>query len=298
MKGKLPLILGIAVILVGLVASGALFVVDQRQQAIVLQFGNPIRTILEPGLNVKIPFIQNVIYYDKRVLNFDPPVENLILADQKPLEVDSYVRYRITDPLQFYKSVTTESALTTTLGPIVSSSTRSVLGNVNLTSVLSDERTQIMSDIRQQVNAQSGRFGIEVVDVRLRRADLPDATSQAVYARMQSEREREAAEFRAQGYEQAQRIRASADREATVIRAEAKREADITRGVGDARKTETLADAYGRDEDFFRFFRTMEAYRQSVNDQNSFLVLDPKKFEFFDFLGSSENPSQSKSEGQ
>jgi membrane protease subunit HflC len=194
--------------------------------------------------------------------------------------------------------VTNESALATTLGPIVSSSTRSVLGNVNLTAVLSEERTQIMTDIRARVNAQSGRFGIEVVDVRLRRADLPDATSQAVYARMQSEREREAAEFRAQGFEQAQRIRASAEREATVIRAEAKREADITRGVGDARKTEILASAYGQDEDFFRFFRTMEAYRQSVNDTNSFLVLDPKKFEFFDFLGSSENPSQSKSEGQ
>jgi membrane protease subunit HflC len=298
MKGKLPLILGVIVILAGLVASGALFVVDQRQQAIVLQFGNPVRTILEPGLNVKIPFIQNVVYYEKRVLNYDPPVENLILADQKPLEVDSYVRYRITDPLQFYKAVTTENALATTLGPIVSSSTRSVLGNVNLTAVLSEERTQIMTDIRARVNAQSDRFGIEVVDVRLRRADLPDATSQAVYARMQSEREREAAEFRAQGFEQAQRIRASAEREATVIRAEAKREADITRGVGDARKTEILAAAYGRDEDFFRFFRTMEAYRQSVNDTNSFLVLDPTKFEFFDFLGSSDNPGQEKSAGQ
>ncbi|WP_455372399.1 protease modulator HflC [Limibacillus halophilus] len=298
MKGKLPLILGVIIILVGLVASGALFVVDQRQQAIVLQFGNPVRTILEPGLNVKVPFIQNVVYYEKRVLNYDPPVENLILADQKPLEVDSYVRYRITDPLQFYKAVTNESALATTLGPIVSSSTRSVLGNVNLTAVLSEERTQIMTDIRARVNAQSGRFGIEVVDVRLRRADLPDATSQAVYARMQSEREREAAEFRAQGFEQAQRIRASAEREATVIRAEAKREADITRGVGDARKTEILASAYGQDEDFFRFFRTMEAYRQSVNDTNSFLVLDPKKFEFFDFLGSSDNPAADKSAGQ
>jgi membrane protease subunit HflC len=298
MKGKLPLILGVIVILAGLVASGALFVVDQRQQAIVLQFGNPVRTILEPGLNVKIPFIQNVVYYEKRVLNYDPPVENLILADQKPLEVDSYVRYRITDPLQFYKAVTTENALATTLGPIVSSSTRSVLGNVNLTAVLSEERTQIMTDIRARVNAQSDRFGIEVVDVRLRRADLPDATSQAVYARMQSEREREAAEFRAQGFEQAQRIRASAEREATVIRAEAKREADITRGVGDAKKTEILAEAYGRDEDFFRFFRTMEAYRQSVNDTNSFLVLDPTKFEFFDFLGSSDNPGKEKSAGQ
>ena len=292
MKGKFPLILGIVIILLGVVGSGTFFVVDQRQQALVLQFGDPVKTITEPGLSIKVPFIQNVIYYEKRVLNFDPPVENLILADQKPLDVDSYVRYRISDPLQFYKAVTTETSLATTLGPIVSSAVRSVLGNVNLVSVLSDERTEIMTDIQSRVNAQSDRFGITVVDVRLRRADLPEATSQAVYARMQSEREREAAEFRAQGFEQAQRIRASADREATVIRAEAKREADITRGVGDARKTEILADAYGTDESFFRFFRTMEAYRESVNETNSYLVLDPKELEFFDYFGTSSVEGQ------
>ncbi|MEJ1995228.1 MAG: protease modulator HflC [Limibacillus sp.] len=287
MKGKLPLILGVLIIILGFVGSNALFVVDERQQAIVLQFGDPVHTITEPGLNVKVPLIQNVVFYDKRVLNFDPPVESLILADQKPLQVDSYVRYRITDPLQFYKTVTTETGLARNLGPIVSSSTRSILGNVNLASVLSDERTGIMTDIRSRVNDQTERFGIEVVDVRLRRADLPEATSQAVYQRMQSEREREAAEFRAQGFEAGQRIRAAADREATVIRAEAKREADITRGVGDARKTTILADAYSRDEDFFRFFRTMEAYRGSVSESNSYLVLDPAQMEFFDFFGRS-----------
>lgn len=287
MKGKLPLILGVLIIILGFVGSNALFVVDERQQAIVLQFGDPVHTITEPGLNVKVPLIQNVVFYDKRVLNFDPPVESLILADQKPLQVDSYVRYRITDPLQFYKTVTTETGLARNLGPIVSSSTRSILGNVNLASVLSDERTGIMTDIRSRVNGQTERFGIEVVDVRLRRADLPEATSQAVYQRMQSEREREAAEFRAQGFEAGQRIRAAADREATVIRAEAKREADITRGVGDARKTTILADAYSRDQDFFRFFRTMEAYRGSVSESNSYLVLDPAQMEFFDFFGRS-----------
>ncbi len=289
MKTKLPLILGVLIIVLGLVGSNALFVVNERQQAIVLQFGDPVHTITEPGLNFKIPFIQNLVFYEKRVLNFDPPVESLILADQKPLQVDSYVRYRITDPLQFYKTVTTETGLARNLGPIVSSSTRSVLGNVNLASVLSEERTGIMTDIRARVNAQTDRFGIVVVDVRLRRADLPEATSQAVYQRMQSEREREAAEFRAQGFEQAQRIRASADREATVIRAEAKREADIIRGVGDARKTTILADAYTTDEDFFRFFRTMEAYRDSVQESNSYLVLDPSQMEFFDFFGRSSN---------
>jgi len=287
MKGKLPLILGVVIIILGFIGANALFVVDERQQAIVLQFGDPVNTITEPGLNVKVPMIQNVVFYDKRVLNFDPPVESLILADQKPLQVDSYVRYRILDPLQFYKTVTTETGLARNLGPIVSSSTRSVLGNVNLASVLSEERTGIMSDIRSRVNGETNRFGIQVVDVRLRRADLPEATSQAVYQRMQSEREREAAEFRAQGFEAAQRIRAAADREATVIRAEAKREADITRGVGDARKTTILADAYSLDQDFFRFFRTMEAYRGSVSETNSYLVLDPKQMEFFDFFGRS-----------
>ena len=298
MKGKLPLILGVFIIVLGLVGSNAFFVVDERQQTIVLQFGDPVHTITEPGLNMKIPFIQNLVYYDKRVLNFDPPVENLILADQKPLQVDSYVRYRITDPLQFYKTVTTENSLARALGPIVSSSTRSVLGNVNLASVLSEERTGIMTDIRTRVNNQTDRFGIVVVDVRLRRADLPEATSQAVYQRMQSEREREAAEFRAQGFEQSQRIRASADREATVIRAEAKREADIIRGQGDARKTTILADAYTTDEEFFRFFRTMEAYRDSVQESNSYLVLDPAQMEFFDFFGRSSNTRPQPADGE
>jgi membrane protease subunit HflC len=285
MKGKLPLILGVVIVLLGILGSSAFFVVDERQQAIVLQFGDPKRTVSDPGLNVKIPFIQNVIYYDKRVLNFDPPVERVILADQKPLNVNSYARYRISNPLRFYQTVTTEQGLSRQFGQIINSSVRSVLGNVNLASVLSEERTKIMAEIRDLVNNQSNRFGIEVVDVRIGRADLPDETSQAVYARMKSEREREAAEFRAEGFEQSQRIRATADREATVIRAEAKREADILRGQGDAQKTTILADAYSRDETFFKFFRTMEAYKQSMQGDNSYMVLDPKTMEFFDYFG-------------
>lgn len=288
MKGKLPLILGVIVVLLGILGSSALFVVDETKQVIVLQFGDPKRTISEPGLNVKIPFIQNVIYYEKRVLNFDPPVERVILADQKPLNVNSYARYRISNPLRFYQTVTTEQGLSRQLGQIINSSVRSVLGNVNLASVLSEERTRIMSDIRTKVNTQAGRFGIDVVDVRISRADLPDETSKSVFARMQSEREREAAEFRAEGFEQAQRIRATADREATVLRAEAKRESDILRGQGDAQKTTTLANAYSTDPEFFRFFRTMEAYKQSLQGTNSFLVLDPKQMEFFNFFGTSE----------
>ncbi len=288
MKGKLPLILGVIVVLLGILGSSALFVVDETKQVIVLQFGDPKRTISEPGLNVKIPFIQNVIYYEKRVLNFDPPVERVILADQKPLNVNSYARYRISNPLRFYQTVTTEQGLSRQLGQIINSSVRSVLGNVNLASVLSEERTKIMAEIRTKVNTQAGRFGIDVVDVRIGRADLPDETSKSVFARMQSEREREAAEFRAEGFEQAQRIRATADREATVIRAEAKRESDILRGQGDALRTTTLANAYSTDPDFFRFFRTMEAYKQSLQGSNSYLVLDPKQMEFFNFFGTSE----------
>ena len=288
MKGKLPLILGVIVVLLGILGSSALFVVDETKQVIVLQFGDPKRTISEPGLNVKIPFIQNVIYYEKRVLNFDPPVERVILADQKPLNVNSYARYRISNPLRFYQTVTTEQGLSRQLGQIINSSVRSVLGNVNLASVLSEERTKIMAEIRTKVNTQAGRFGIDVVDVRIGRADLPDETSKSVFARMQSEREREAAEFRAEGFEQAQRIRATADREATVIRAEAKRESDILRGQGDALRTTTLANAYSTDPEFFRFFRTMEAYKQSLQGTNSYLVLDPKQMEFFNFFGTSE----------
>ncbi|MBB3066919.1 protease modulator HflC [Limibacillus halophilus] len=288
MKGKLPLILGVIVVLLGILGSSALFVVDETKQVIVLQFGDPKRTISEPGLNVKVPFIQNVIYYEKRVLNFDPPVERVILADQKPLNVNSYARYRISNPLRFYQTVTTEQGLSRQLGQIINSSVRSVLGNVNLASVLSEERTKIMAEIRTKVNTQAGRFGIDVVDVRIGRADLPDETSKSVFARMQSEREREAAEFRAEGFEQAQRIRATADREATVIRAEAKRESDILRGQGDALRTTTLANAYSTDPEFFRFFRTMEAYKQSLQGTNSYLVLDPKQMEFFNFFGTSE----------
>ncbi|MET4807452.1 protease modulator HflC [Limibacillus sp. MBR-115] len=288
MKGKLPLILGVIVVLLGILGSSALFVVDETKQVIVLQFGDPKRTISEPGLNVKVPFIQNVIYYEKRVLNFDPPVERVILADQKPLNVNSYARYRISNPLRFYQTVTTEQGLSRQLGQIINSSVRSVLGNVNLASVLSEERTKIMAEIRAKVNTQAGRFGIDVVDVRIGRADLPEETSKSVFARMQSEREREAAEFRAEGFEQAQRIRATADREATVIRAEAKRESDILRGQGDALRTTTLANAYSTDPEFFRFFRTMEAYKQSLQGTNSYLVLDPKQMEFFNFFGTSE----------
>ncbi len=275
---------GIAVIVLGVVASSALFTVQQTQQAIVLQFGNFIRDVKEPGLHMKVPFIQDVQYYEKRVLNLDPSAERVILSGQKPLLVDSFIRYRIVDPLQFFKTVRTEQAVKDRLEPILNSALRGVLGNMTLASVLSDERVSMMVDLRATVNGQSTRFGVEVLDVRIRRADLPDETSQAVFARMKTEREREAAEFRAQGEEQAQRIRASADREATVIRAEAKREADVLRGQGEGERTRTLNDAYGQDAEFFNFYRSMQAYSAALSER-TYMVLSPDS-EFFDFFDS------------
>jgi modulator of FtsH protease HflC len=285
MNRKTSLIAGVIVILVGMGLFSSAFTVHQTNQAIVMQFGKPIRVITEPGLDWKIPIAQNVIYYDNRVLNLDPPVESILLADQKRILVDAFARYRITDALEFFKTVRTEGGVRQRLGPIVSASLRSVLGNATLASVLSEERATIMQQIRQTVNTQARRFGIELVDVRIRRADFPEEISQAVYGRMKSEREREAAEFRAQGFEQGQRIRAGADREATVIRAEAKREAEIERGKGEAIRTRTLNNAFGQDASFFNFYRSMQAYSASLSGQSTYMVLSPDS-EFFDFFSS------------
>jgi membrane protease subunit HflC len=288
MSRKLLLPLGVLAILVAILAYSSLFTVHQTQQAIVLQFGDPKRVISEPGLKAKLPFVQNVDFYEKRILDLDPPVERVLLADQKPLNVDSFARYEISDPLKYFQTVRFEGNLRERLGSIINSALRSVLGNVNLASILSDERDDIMARIQQQVNNESDRFGIRIVDVRIGRTDLPQEVSEAVYARMRSEREREAAEFRAQGREEAQRIRASADREATVIRAEAQREADIIRGRGEAKRTGILSDAFGQNENFFAFYRSMQAYENSINQgqaKNSYLVLSTEQNAFFRMFG-------------
>jgi membrane protease subunit HflC len=283
MKRIIPLALGVVVIGLGILSFTILFTVHQAQQAIVLQFGDPKRVITEPGLAFKLPW-QSVLYYEKRVLNLDPPVERVILADQKPLLVDAFARYRISKALVFFRSVKTEAGIRQRLGPVVNASLRGVLGNETLASVLSEERSRIMTEIRDNVNAEAGRFGIELIDVRFRRADLPEKTSQSVYERMRTEREREAAEFRAQGFEQAERIKATADREATVIRAEATRESEILRGVGEGERTRILNDAFGQDPEFFNFYRSMIAYEASF-ENNTFMVLSPDS-EFFDFFDS------------
>ncbi len=289
MNRKISLILGILVIVLGVVGLSAVFTVHQTQQAIVLMFGNPKRVITEPGLKFKLPFVENVLFYDRRMLNLDPPVESIILSDQKRILVDAFARYRIKDPLLFFQRVRTEAGVRQRLGPIVNASLRSVLGNATLASVLSEERERIMSEIQQSVNREAGRFGIELVDVRIGRADFPDQISQAVYGRMKSERDREAAEFRAQGFEQSQRLRAGADREATVILAEAKRDAEIQRGSGEATRTRVLNDAYGQDQEFFNFYRSMQAYEAAFTGDSTYMVLSPDS-EFFDFFSSIEPP--------
>jgi len=287
MGRKSFLILGILVVAIGIGVSSAAFTVHQTTQAIVLQLGEPKRVVTQPGLHWKLPLVQNVLFYEKRVLNLDPPVESILLSDQKRILVDAFARYRISDALEFFKSVRTEGGVRQRLGPIINASLRGVMGNVTLASVLSEERADLMLQIKKKVNLEASRFGIELVDVRIGRADFPDEISQAVYGRMNSERKREASEFRAQGFEQAQRVRASADREATVIRAEAEKEAEIERGRGEGLRTEILNKAYGRDTDFFNFYRSMQAYEKSLASEGTFMVLSPDS-EFFDFFSATE----------
>lgn len=236
MNRKFLVGLGVAVVAAVILATSSLFIVNQAEQAIVLQFGDPKRVIQDPGLKVKLPFVQNVVYYDKRLLDFAPPSEEVIASDQKRLVIDAYARYRIVDPLRFYQSIGSEALAQTRLGATISGSLRRVIGNVTLAQILSDERSRIMEEIRLDVNKAAANFGLDVVDVRLRRADLPEENSQAIFARMQSEREREAREFRAQGAELAQRIRSRAERERTVIIAEAQRQAQILRGEGEGNR--------------------------------------------------------------
>ena len=277
-------VLGIVVIALGITVFSALFTVHQTRQVLVLQFGEPKRVIQDPGLHLKWPFIQNVVEYDRRVLEFDPQAEQVILSDQKRMVADAYVRYRIADPLNFFQTVQTELVARSRLSSVVNSSLRRVLGNVTLLAVLSAERDQIMSNIQTDVNAAAQRLGIEVIDVRLRRADLPQEAAQAIYARMRSEREREAREARAQGFEKGQQIRAAADRERTVLLAEAKRTSETTRGDGDQEATRIWADAFGQDADFFHFYRSMQAYREALRGDDTTMVLSPDS-DFFRFFG-------------
>ena len=283
------LLIAVAVVLVvaGILAMSALFIVDQTQQALVLQFGQPRRVIRDPGLWAKRPFLEDVILYDNRLLDFEPPPEEVIVSDQKRLVVDTYTRYRITDPLLFYQTVNSEVAVRARLSAMVSGSLRRVLGNVTLSALLSDQRPAIMHQIRDEVAAQGKGFGIDVVDVRIRRADLPEENSQAIYARMVSERQQQAAQYRGEGAEAAQTVRANADRERTVILAEAQRDAQKVRGDGDAQSIRVYADAFGQDKEFFAFYRSMQAYRDALTGHGTSFVLTPDTgfFRFFENSG-------------
>ncbi|HCA14147.1 MAG TPA: protease modulator HflC, partial [Alphaproteobacteria bacterium] len=280
--GRLVTLAVAALLLAGV--SGSLFTVNQTQQALVLQFGEPKRTIQEPGLAFKLPFIQDVTYYEKRVLSLIPQdAEEVILSDQKRLQVDAYARYQIEDPLLFYQTVRNELGARGRLEAIIDSSVRRALGRETLASILTGQRNDITRSIGEEVNASVSSLGIKIIDVRLRRADYPAATSQNIFNRMKSEREREAKEFRATGEEEAQKIRADAEKTRTVIISEAQREAQETRGAGDGKAIEIYADSFGQDADFFAFYRSMEAYRKSMNNNDTSLVLSPDSsfFRFF-----------------
>ena len=286
MNRRVLAVSAIVLVIVGILAMSSLFIVDQTEEALVLQFGQPQRVIRQPGLWIKRPFIENVIFFENRLLDFEPPPEEVIVSDQKRLVVDTYTRYRITNPLLFYQTVNSEVAVRARLSAMVNGSLRRVLGNVTLSALLSNQRSAIMKQIRDEVSDQGKGFGIDVVDVRIRRADLPEENSQAIYARMVSERQQQAAQYRAEGAEAAQTVRANADRERTVILAEAQRDAQRVRGEGDAESIKTYADAFGQDKDFFAFYRSMQAYRDALNGHTTSFVLTPDTgfFRFFENL--------------
>jgi membrane protease subunit HflC len=284
---RLLTVIAVALVIAGVFATSSLFIVDQVEEALVLRFGEVREVIPNPGLKMKWPFIENVIFYDNRLLDFEPPPEEVIVSDQKRLVVDTYTRYRITNPLLFYQTVNSEAAVRARLSAMVNGSLRRVLGNVTLSALLSHERSAIMAQIRDEVTAQGKSFGIDVIDVRIRRADLPEENSQAIFARMQSERQQQAAQYRAEGAEAAQNVRANADRERTVILAEAQRDAQKVRGNGDADSIRIYADAFGQDKEFFAFYRSMQAYRDALNGHTTSFVLSPDSgfFRFFENSG-------------
>jgi len=284
MSTRFLAILGVIVLVIGFVASGAFYTVPQTQQALVLQFGEIVKIVKEPGLKFKTPFVQNVIFLDNRILAFDAPAEEVIASDQKRLVVDSFIRFRISEPKVFFKAVQTENIARSRLGTILNSSLRRVLGEVPLSVVLTGERAELMIKIRDFVNTQAHALGVEVVDVRIKRADLPEATNQAIYARMNTERQRESREYRAQGAEISQRIKSRADREKTVLLAEAKKKAEITRGTGEGKAVKIFAQAFGQDVEFYTFYRSMKAYSEALGKGDTTMVLSPDS-DFFRYFG-------------
>ena len=282
------IVLGIAAV----VAYLTLFTVYQTQQALVLEFGKPKREIKDPGLHYKIPFIQNVEYFDKRILDIDTAAQEVIASDKKRLVVDAFARYRITDPLMFFQSVRDERIANSRIGAILEASLRRVLGGATFQAVVRDKREALMRTILSQVNKEASELGVEIVDVRIKRVDLPEANMQAIYRRMQTERPREAAEWRAEGEGAARRIRATADRQVTVIKADATGESERTRGDGDAERNRIYAEAYNKDPEFFGFYRSMQAYETGLGSSDTRMLLSPDSefFKYFNNAGGQAAP--------
>ncbi|MBQ2810665.1 MAG: protease modulator HflC [Alphaproteobacteria bacterium] len=282
MKDKFLYISGFIVAALVILLLSSVYIVNQTEQAIVLQFGEPVRVVKDAGLKFKIPFIQKVVIYDTRLLNLDPPAQEIVLNDKKRLDVDSFTRYRIVDPLKFYQTVRTETQARSKLEEIVNSSVRKVLGRITLQELLSQKRAEIMSDISNAVKIDAEQIGVNVAEVRIRRADLPLEVLQAINDRMKAERERDAKEFRAQGQQMAQQIRATADKESTIIVADAEKQAQIIRGQGDNEATMIWNKAASTDAEFYAFYRSLEAYRKSFKEKNSFVLApDSEFFKYF-----------------
>lgn len=286
MKKRFVILLSFIVVLTVL-AYNSLFFVEQRVQSLILQFGEPIRVIKEPGLNFKIPLAQNIVKFDKRILLFDNSAEEIIAADKKRLIVDAFVRYKIVDPLKFYQTVRFEAALNNRLGSVVNNSLRAVLGKVPLEAVISDRRELLMQEVSELVSVRATQFGISIEEVRIKKADLPSENSEAIYRRMQTERQQEAAQIRAVGNEKARFITAESEKQKTVLLAEAQRDSDILRGEGDAKKNKILGKAFNQDPDFFAFYRAMQAYSKALTEGDTTMVLSPKS-DFFEFFGNAE----------
>ena len=272
------------IFIVLVIGYNSLFFVEQRVQALILQFGEPIRVIQEPGLNFKVPLAQNIVKFDKRSLLFDNNAEEIIAADKKRLIVDAFVRYKIIDPLKFYQTVRFEAALNNRLGSVVNNSLRAVLGRAPLQAVISDRREQLMAEVSGLVAERATQFGISIEEVRIKKADLPSENSEAIYRRMQTERQQEAAQIRAVGEEKSRFIRAEAEKNKTILLAEAQRDGDILRGQGDAEKNKILGKAFSQDPEFFSFYRSMQAYSRALSEGDTTMVLSPKS-DFFEFFG-------------
>ena len=298
---KLNVIGGVLVVLIVaalVVGYGTIFTVYQTQQALVVRLGEPVRVVPEPGLHFKLPFVDSIVAIDKRILDLENPAQEVIASDQKRLVVDAFARYRITNPLRFYQTLGTISGANSQLIILLNSALRRVLGEATFTDVVRDKRDELMERIQQQIDRETDVYGINVVDVRIRRADLPDQNSQAVYQRMQTERQREAAEFRAQGNERAQEIRSKADREVTVMIAEATSKSEQIRGEGDATRNKIFADAFNKDPDFFAFYRSMQAYEAGLKSSDTRLLLKPDTSFFRYFNDPSGRGNEEKSKAQ